>query len=101
MKTQKRPHVILSKLDRVSDEVWSSWKGVINLEASQVLDSLQFDLNINHRHFLSYCGVFTQPGPKAVAQDNFLITCILIPPASGTGYMTSIAAQRYPVVKLL
>jgi hypothetical protein len=44
VKTQKRPHVVPSKLDRVSDEVDLHGKGVISLEASQILDSPQLIL---------------------------------------------------------
>ena len=41
VKTQKRPHVVPSKLDRFSDEVSLHGKGVVSLEASQMPDSLQ------------------------------------------------------------
>jgi hypothetical protein len=44
VKTQKRPHLVPSKLDRVSDEVGLNGKGVISLEALQILDSPQLIL---------------------------------------------------------
>jgi len=39
VKTQKRPHVVPSKLDWVSDEVGLHWKGVIGSKASQLRDT--------------------------------------------------------------
>jgi hypothetical protein len=44
VKTQKRPHVVPSKLDWISDEVGLCWKEVVGLEASQMPDSLQLIL---------------------------------------------------------
>jgi len=44
VKTQKRPHVVRFKLDRISGEVGYHWKGVIGSEASQMPDSLRFIL---------------------------------------------------------
>jgi len=44
VKTQKRPHVVPFKLDRVSDEVGLHGKGVIGSEASQMPDSLRLIL---------------------------------------------------------
>jgi len=44
VKTQKRPHVVLFKLDWISDEVGLYWKGVIGSEASQMPDSLHLIL---------------------------------------------------------
>ena len=44
VKTQKRPHVVPSKLDWISGEVGFRWKGVISLEASQMPDSLHLIL---------------------------------------------------------
>jgi len=40
VKTQKRPHIVRSKLDRVSDEASLHWKGVNGSKASQMSDSL-------------------------------------------------------------
>ncbi len=40
VKTQKRPHVVPSKLDWIPDEVDLHWKGIIGSEASQMPDSL-------------------------------------------------------------
>jgi hypothetical protein len=44
VKTQKRPRVVPSKLDWISDEVGLCWKEVIGSEASQMPDSLRLIL---------------------------------------------------------
>ena len=46
VKTQKRPHVVPSKLDWVPDKVGLHWKGVISSEASQMPDSLHLILTL-------------------------------------------------------
>jgi len=40
VKTQKRSHVVFSKLDCISGEVGYCWKGVIGFEGSQLRDTL-------------------------------------------------------------
>jgi hypothetical protein len=44
VKTQKRPHVVPSKLGCISGEVGLHGKGVVSLEASQIMDSPQLIL---------------------------------------------------------